>query len=49
MCVYVCVCVRERGQDKKVRLKVVYKIHDPLPFSLFELVALPISDALGVL
>ncbi len=42
----VCLCGSER---EKVRLEVVYKVHDPLPFSLFELITLPVSNALSVL
>ena len=41
MRVWVCLCEK--------RLEAVYKVHDPLPLSLFELVTLPIPDALCVL
>lgn len=43
------VSTRKRSNKKKMRLEVVYEIHDPLPLSLFELFALSVSDALDVL
>lgn len=40
----VCVCMREQ-----VTLEVVYKVHNPFPLSLFELITLPITDAFSIL